>query len=964
MKVLTTADDFLNSCKKSGLFSDEQLEDFISSQTIPEDPKQIAELFVRNNWLTPFQSELILQGKSKGFILGQNIIIDRLGTGGMGVVYLAQQALLYRKVAIKVLPQKNAENRIDRERFFREARTAAALDHPNIVQIFDFQSTAEIHYLVMEYVPGSNLQKMIQEKSKLSLRQATNYIIQAARGLQHAHDRGVVHRDIKPSNLLVDLEGNLKILDMGLATFLVGEREQITNKLDPGSVVGTIDYLAPEQAFDPIHIDHLADIYSLGATLHALISGKPPFEGTSTNKLMAHQKQDAIPLDELCDDVPSEFAQIVQKMMAKRKVDRYRDCDAVIEALEPWLHSSTSNAKIATKKLSSKTIRQAPNFTAKVQTEKRKIWAIRLGAALAIMSVFSFGWIFFGPTSQSKNKEENNKQFGFKNIPYNPPPDFTNPLEKKDRTPSNNIDFPEYNTAGQKIICQLKLENQKEVQITYQGKTYTPSEKIGVGELPKGWQSGCYSDQSEVRMVIEATDKKISMANTRGESGGIIITPSLNIVKEKQYSVKLRYRTLGRASGRVILYDKLWGTRTLYSLSNTKDESIEISLSFGNQISSNETKLEIHNYGNGLENAMEIQHFEVVEELTPESVKKQKVIQSSNFQSLGNQVFTTDSFQFSPVFSDKKSTDDAWQFRMGAVKSSGTVQKVHLGGFDVGEMKNLTGDPSLQLANIKVLRGLEYGKLYRIVIQYCRDEKALASTFLVRSGSEEKIHPPIEMNGLPGTWAKSEMLYSPSSEEDANVVILLKSDSKAGRFLIKSIDVYPFAIPAEVPTYQVDFSKVKPFQKTLRSFDKISNETTENFPSPWKINLRIGNSEGEAIAEEIAGKIGLGIRHIDKEPAIELRSEKSLITVNSGAHVFLRINYFADVRADSDLTVLDETGHTVAKIPLPPTMNQWRELPWLFTPTISGKLSFVIRNLDNETPNRVLINSIDAYVIK
>jgi WD40 repeat protein len=241
-----------------------------------------------------------------------------------------------RRVALKVLPAEVVNEPGVLERFRREARAVAALDHPNIVRAFDFRQEGALHFLVMEYVEGASLQELVNRQGPLPIAQACAYIQQAALGLQHAHEAGLVHRDIKPANLLVDRAGVVKILDLGLARY-GPEGESLTKKFDEGAVRGTADYIAPEQALNLHNVDGRADVYSLGATLYALLAGQPPFhEGTVAQKLLWHQMLEPTSLRELRPQVPEELAEVVAGMMAKDPADRFQSPVEVIEALQPW----------------------------------------------------------------------------------------------------------------------------------------------------------------------------------------------------------------------------------------------------------------------------------------------------------------------------------------------------------------------------------------------------------------------------------------------------------------------------------------------------------------------------------------------------------------------------------------------------------------------------------------------------
>src|SRR5262245_3281612 len=332
--------DLLGLLKRSGVLSAERLKALPSADELPPEPTKAATVLVVKGFITRFQAAQLLAGRHKGFRIGQYIIQDLLGRGGMGAVYLAEHLELHRKVAIKVLaPARGEDQKLATERFLREARAAAALDHPNIVRIFDVARHNDAPYLVMEYIEGETLQETLDRDGSIPYDMASEYAAQAAAGLQHAHERGFIHRDIKPGNLVRDRFGVVKILDMGLARS-ASENDKLTEKLDEGAVVGTADFIAPEQAINSPTVDGRVDVYSLGATLFTLIAGRPPFDGNTTQKLMQHQLKDAPTLREQNVPVPQELSDIVAKMLEKKAAARFQSPAEVIAALAPWTGNS------------------------------------------------------------------------------------------------------------------------------------------------------------------------------------------------------------------------------------------------------------------------------------------------------------------------------------------------------------------------------------------------------------------------------------------------------------------------------------------------------------------------------------------------------------------------------------------------------------------------------------------------
>ncbi len=340
--VKPKVDNFLELVRRSGLVEDEPLNRLLGeirarSEGELNDTDALVERLIEAGLLTPWQRDKLFEGRHKGFFLGKYKLLDHLGTGGMSSVYLAEHVLMQRRVAIKVLPKNRVADSSYLARFHREAQAAAAVDHRNIMRAYDVDSDGDIHYLVMEYVEGRDLQAVVREDGPLPYPVAADFIRQAAEGLSHAHAAGLIHRDVKPANLLVDRRNVVKVLDLGLARFADDDKVSLTVAYDE-NVLGTADYLAPEQAVDSHGVDVRADIYSLGCSLYYLLTGHPPFpEGTLPQRLMMHQKKE--PPSILVDraDAPEDLVAICRKMMAKRRDDRYPTAAAVAGALSEWL---------------------------------------------------------------------------------------------------------------------------------------------------------------------------------------------------------------------------------------------------------------------------------------------------------------------------------------------------------------------------------------------------------------------------------------------------------------------------------------------------------------------------------------------------------------------------------------------------------------------------------------------------
>lgn len=346
-------------------------------------PREFAQELLRRDWLTPYQANQIAQGKEDDLVLGQYVILERLGEGGMGQVFKARQRNLDRIVAFKLIHPSCLENERVIQRFMREIRAAGQLSHPNIVRAYDADFIRGHWFIAMEYIDGGDLSREVRSRGPLPVIAACDYIRQAALGLQHAHERGMVHRDIKPANLLLtqhadkprlsnprmarpnlDREsraskpketerpwGTVKILDLGLARLGDSASGSIANLTQINTVMGTPDYISPEQTFNSKGCDIRSDLYSLGCTFYFMLTGQPPFsDGTLTEKLMHHQNDDPTSpswvratrlaangdtdLATADAQVPAEVEAVLRKLMAKKPEQRFQTPGQVAIVLE------------------------------------------------------------------------------------------------------------------------------------------------------------------------------------------------------------------------------------------------------------------------------------------------------------------------------------------------------------------------------------------------------------------------------------------------------------------------------------------------------------------------------------------------------------------------------------------------------------------------------------------------------
>ncbi len=302
------------------------------------DDDALAAKLIETGKLNRWQAEQLKAGRAK-FNLGPYLVLDSIGQGGMGQVFKAEHQLMGRKVAVKVLPRHRSTPEAVAS-FTREIRAQAQFDHENLVRAYDAGQDGKVYFLVTEYVPGTDLRKLVRARGKLSMQDAATIVSQAARALAHAHECGMVHRDIKPGNLLVTPAGKTKVSDLGLASFLDADDPD-----DPraGRIVGTADYLSPEHIRSPGELSAVSDIYSLGCTLYYAVTGKVPFPGgTTANKARRHCEE--IPLNprRFHLELDDEFIDVIAAMMEKDPSRRIASAAEVVTRLAPWAQNNVT----------------------------------------------------------------------------------------------------------------------------------------------------------------------------------------------------------------------------------------------------------------------------------------------------------------------------------------------------------------------------------------------------------------------------------------------------------------------------------------------------------------------------------------------------------------------------------------------------------------------------------------------
>src|SRR4051812_13972101 len=329
---------FVEAVRASGLLPAAEVDALVGAAAQPDaDPEALARDLVRRGLLTAYQVRRLWKGEGRELFLSQYVLLDRLGEGGMGEVFRARHTRLDRDVALKVMRKEKMAKPEAVKRFRREIRAAATLAHENVVRAFDADQSGDVHFFAMEFVDGTTLDQLVNARGPLPVAEASDYVRQAALGLQHAFEKGLTHRDIKPANLLVDKAGVVKISDLGLVLLEDPETAESAGRLTKeGLTVGTPDFVAPEQARNPRAADVRADIYSLGCTFYYLLTGEVPFPGgTPTEKMLRHARE-AVPLPKRTD-IPAGVLAVLTRMTDRKPDLRLQSPAEVAAALAPFV---------------------------------------------------------------------------------------------------------------------------------------------------------------------------------------------------------------------------------------------------------------------------------------------------------------------------------------------------------------------------------------------------------------------------------------------------------------------------------------------------------------------------------------------------------------------------------------------------------------------------------------------------
>jgi serine/threonine-protein kinase len=343
----TVPADLLPLIRRSGIVDKRQFEevrDKIQSGEYPRGSSALAERLVAEQILTEFQASRLLRNKYNGFVVGGYVVLARLGEGNKGRVFKAQHKLMGRLVALKIIAPQIASRASSIARFHREMRLLGRLDHPNVVRAFDADQVGDLLYIVMEYVAGRDLERLLQDRGELPWSDVAAYMADAALGLSHAHDRGIVHRDVKPTNLILSEDGQVKVLDLGLGVLMEADSET-SFATAAGHSVGTLNYMSPEQA-TASDVDGRSDLFSLGCTMYHLLTGQVPFPGETVVECLTRRARGSpVPITDFRPDLPAELVGVLNRLMANRPEHRFQTAAEAAQALQEVARHGKADAR-------------------------------------------------------------------------------------------------------------------------------------------------------------------------------------------------------------------------------------------------------------------------------------------------------------------------------------------------------------------------------------------------------------------------------------------------------------------------------------------------------------------------------------------------------------------------------------------------------------------------------------------
>ncbi len=1000
MRAPSSTTELIELCRKSGIYAGPSLDEKLSVfPNLPSDPSASAALLVKQGILTKFQAKHLLTGRWRGFRLGSYVVREQIGQGGMGAVYLAEHETLQRTVALKVLsPALNTQNsKLSVERFLREARSAAALDHPNIVRIHDVGQQGGMHYLVMEYVEGQTLDELQRKGGAISPSRAVDFIAQTAAGLQHAYEKGFIHRDIKPANLMLTKDGTVKILDMGLARSSSNESDKLTQLMDEGAIVGTADYISPEQAMNAPNIDIRSDIYSLGATFFSLVTGTPPFSGNTTQKLVQHQMKDAPSLTTIDRTFPPGLAKVVSKMLQKKPENRYQSPGEVISAVAEWLPNAGAQRMVASLsgtdlahsvEMQTTLSELATGGTQRISASKRmeqasksKPWKLYAGIGTAAVALMVVGLVAaLGGFSSDRGTEipvPKPIPEVAKAPPVTPTPQKT-PAKKASPAPATptpvKVEKPVVAALPNSIIYRLDLAAVEPFRTVIKAKQRLEGEN---GQLPPGWNFQCYNLETtgEFRVEQLSGQKVMRLANREGPfATQLVFRPDrtkLNLFKPgRAYEIRFESMTDPDTKGSTTI-QTVGDWKSLGTIEFTSTDWRWNSYSFV-MPESGDIQLTFNSRTNATDRFVSIRSVEIVDlgqtryaldlsRETPFSVQGQIVVEEPN-----RKVWTV---------TQRSGTGQwpaGWTGRSWREMDEVEYFLEKQGETNVLGSRTIVGKGSAMLISPEI-HGLS-GQC-QVELEYQTEGPSPfkpSVRFIPTQPTKDKAFDISKLESTAGEW-KSVQLEGDLRGATAGRIELHNSDSGPGGTLrIRHLKVSAVesavaaANPTEGPTlHTLSFASLKPFRCTYTN-KKTDFDLAAALPKEARLSCWKPESVAEFRANDIEGKMALGMTNLNDE----LSSQLLTYTVNGlvpSQRYRIHVSYLTKNDSNGKLAIRKpkENHSIIASANLKGTSGQWQTIALDFTrPEAGVDVDLQVTNLSIGEGNTMYVHEIKVIQLE
>jgi serine/threonine protein kinase len=951
MPAPVTLTDFLDVCRKSGVVEETALSALSGSTA--SSPMAAAKALIRTGAITKFQAGQLLAGKYKGLRFDRLKILDRIGAGGMGTVFLCEHLGLRKQVAVKMLPPDLAGDEGTRERFFREARAAALLDHPNIVRVFDTNSTGGIHYIVMEYADGQDLQTMLNKYGPLPYTRACSYIAQAAQGLQHAFEKGLVHRDIKPGNLLVDKEGVVKILDMGLARFEEDDNK-LTEKFDKGAVLGTADYMAPEQIMASSSVDIRADIYSLGATLYTLINGKPPFGGSCTQKLMGHQIAKATSLTEIRREVPKGLSAVVDRMMAKTPDERFQTPAEVLDALAPWVEMDTIPLDAQqTRKMPGTAIRKRKQALA--VENKSKMPLVVTAVAVAAVLFGGLGvWALTG-----KDKPANVTAATGPESPQGAPP----------ATAPTQIPGPAFNhpppapapvaPSGPRLIYEIDFSRVPAFMAKFDDKKRTAMD----GTYPPGWTSQSWRAGAVAEVGVQDHNGRpaVVMRTISGQGGSAELHTAhgaspYQFVAGKQYLLKTEYANVSAHPANFELrFDaERPPVKNFVRLHPTRGEWATAELRF--TAPKHERVGTFYTHWAVAPEFLVIRSVQVFEidgnspaptpspAPPPKATVRPQVVSSWDFSTA--EPFKGAMAKPGGLRMEQGRVPAGWNAYVWKEGSAGEVGLEEFAGKSGFAFRTTGGDPSAEIATLNSPPNtLKAGRRYRIDVEYAapgvggRMDVRLDTT--TRPGTLQ-----VRMSATGSAWKTASLDIAVPNDGDRPLRAFISNFGSGAEntLYVRTVTLTELVAgtsAAPAGYYRLSLAGAKVFARRHRLDAVVESQGDGDLPAPWAARTQVLETLGDVFIDPLNGQIAMGLRNHEGPPTTRLFTRSGLLTAKAGKRYAVKLTYQTEASGKGTFE-LAVNGRPVGRGDLPTVTNDWRDVEVTIAVTADGPLTMAI----------------------